>query len=321
MRGVTVTRSVLVTGGTGFLGRHLVGRLLQDGCAVALLQRSADPVDPRTELLRVERLDAAEIAHALAGRRFDWFFHLASYGVRPADRDIDTLFRVNIDATRTLVAIADISEARAVVIAGSGSEYKLEGVDEPVSEDHPLESCELYGASKAAGTLFAAALATAAGIPFAACRIFGVYGPGEPPHRLLPCLLKGLRQAQRVPLSAGLQQRDCLFVDDVIEALIATALALDAKPQQSILNVATGRPIEVREFAWTVARALEVPESLLGFGDLPMRSDESTMFSGNPARLRALTGWEPSVALTEGIRRSLVAEAANKPATYAELPR
>jgi UDP-glucose 4-epimerase len=321
MRGMTPARFVLVTGGNGFLGRRLVGRLLEDGCTVALLQRSADLVDHRIELLCVEHLDPIEIARVLAGRRFDWFFHLATYGVRPDHRDIDTLFRINIEATSALVAIAGTWRPRAVVVAGSGSEYHFEGVSAPVSEDHRLEQYKLYGASKAAATLFATAMATAGRFPFAACRIFGVYGPGEAPHRLLPCLLKGLRQQQRVPLSVGLQQRDFLFVDDVIDALIATALALEAKPQQSIFNVATGRPIEVREFARAVARALKAPESLLGFGDLSMRSDESMIFSGDPARLCALTGWKPSVTLAEGIRRSLEIESAKNHRTYAELPR
>jgi UDP-glucose 4-epimerase len=315
---MTPAHVVLVTGGNGFLGRRLVARLLADGCAVAMLQHSAAFVDRRTELLRVERLDPVEIARVLAGRRFDWFFHLASYGVQPNDRDIGTMFRINIEATSTLVAIAGTWRPRAVVIAGSGSEYQFEGVSAPVSENHPLEQHKLYGASKAAATLFAAAIATAEHFPFAACRIFGVYGPGEAPHRLLPCLLRGLRQEQRVPLSVGLQQRDFLFVDDVVDALIATAFALEAKPQQSIFNVATGRPIEVREFARAVARVLKVSESLLGFGDLSMRSDEPMIFSGDPARLRALTGWKPSVALAEGIRRSLEIESAEKHTAYAE---
>jgi len=76
----------------------------------------------------------------------------------------------------------------------------------------------------------------------------------------------------------------------------------------------------VREFARAVVRALEVPETLLGFGDVPMRADESLMFSGNPTRLRALTAWEPSVALAEGIQRSLELET-TRPARTANAER
>jgi nucleoside-diphosphate-sugar epimerase len=298
-------RSVLVTGGNGFIGRHLVRKLLDDGCAVALLQRSPDRIDPRTQLFHVDRLAPDEIAAVLKGRRFDWLFHLAGYGVRPHDRDLETMFRINVDVTRELMNAAAGWAPRAVIVAGSGSEYRLEGVERPVTEDWPLEPYEPYGALKAAGTLCAAAIAAARRVPFAACRIFGVYGPGEAPHRLLPSLVNGLRANRRVPLSEGLQRRDFLFVSDVIEALTQTALALETDPQQLILNVGTGRPITVCEFAKTVAAILAVPETRLGFGDIPMRTGETMVFSGDSAKLHRLTGWTPTIELRDGIRRHL----------------
>ena len=300
---MTAAHSVLVTGGNGFIGRHLVRRLLRDGCEVSLLQRSPDQIDPRAQILRVSRLGLDDMAAALASRRFDAVFHLAGYGIRPDERNPDIMFHVNVDVTRALVDIASSWPACAVVIAGSGSEYRLEGVDRPITEEHALECYKLYGASKAAGTLCATALAAARHIPFAACRIFGVYGPGEAPHRLLPCLMKGMHSNERIPLSSGRQQRDFLFVDDVIDALVRVAGALEREPRQFILNVGTGRPISVRDFARTAAATLDLAESRLGFGDIPLRPDDVMMFSGCPDKLHALTGWTATVGPSEGIQR------------------
>src|SRR6266478_4452631 len=136
---MTDVRSVLVTGGNGFIGRHLVRRLVSDGHAVTLLQRSSNSLSGVNELLHVDPFSRDTISAALSGRRFDWVFHLASYGVRPQDRDIEPMFRVNVDATQGLIEIASCWPPRALVLVSTGAEYAANGIDRPLSEDHPLE--------------------------------------------------------------------------------------------------------------------------------------------------------------------------------------
>jgi UDP-glucose 4-epimerase len=298
-------RTVLVTGGTGFIGRHLVRRLVDDSHEVTLLQRSAERVAGATEVLRIEEFAPTLIDRALAQRRFDWVFHLASYGVRPHDRQIEPMFRVNVEATRHIVQSAVAWSPHAVVIAGTGSEYRFDGVERPVTEDHPLEPYKPYGASKAAGTLCAAATARAALIPFAACRLFAVYGLNEAPHRLFPTLLRGFRSKTRVALSPGHQKRDLLFIDDAVDAFVAVARALESAPQQVILNICSGIPVTVRAFAETAARIYGTSLELLGFGEISIRPDEVMYFAGDPTRSHAFTGWRPRFDLERGIKRSI----------------
>jgi UDP-glucose 4-epimerase len=295
-------RRVLVTGGTGFIGRHLIGYLTAQGHEVTALQRSSEHLAGVVETITVTDLSPNTVTRALAGHRFDWLFHLAGYGVIPTDRAIGPMFGINVDVTRQLVQEAASWPARAVVVAGSGSEYDLTDVDAPVTEDHRLEAFKLYGASKAAGTLTALSVARHLELPLGVGRIFGVFGPGEPAHRLLPSLVRGLRSGHRVPLSEGRQRRDFLFVQDVVTALDAIARLLETEPGQLVLNVATGQPVSVRRFAEMVALALDAPLSLLGFGDLPMRPDDTRCFSGDPMLLTSRTGWIPRHELGEGIR-------------------
>jgi nucleoside-diphosphate-sugar epimerase len=291
------TPTVLLTGSTGFVGRHLAHRLAADGWAVTSLQRSSAPVPGVREILRVPELTADAVSRALAGRRFNRLFHLAAYGVKPDDRDPEPMFRINVDVTRRLVEEAARWPARASVFAGSGSEYDLSGVTKPVAEAHPLEALKL--------TLCALSSARALAAPLAVARLFGVFGPGEAPHRLLPTLVGRLGRSERVPLSDGSQQRDALHVDDAVEALLSLALALEDTPRQVVANVGSGKPATVRAFAETVAAVLGAPRSLLGFGELTRRPDEATCFAGDPSRLRALTGWEPRLDFDTGIRQAV----------------
>jgi len=297
--------SVLLTGATGFIGRHLARRLAATGCSVTALQRSPTPVPGVREVLRVTDLSPDAVSQALAGRRFDRLFHLPAYGVRPEDRDVERMFRINVDVTRALVESAARWPVRAAVFAGSGAEYDLSGVSAPVPETHPLETVKLYGASKAAGTLCAVSGACALAVPLAVARLFGVFGPGEAPHRLLPTLVGHLERNERVPLSEGSQQRDMLHVDDAVAALLALARTLEGAPQQAVVNVSSGRPATVRAFAETAAAALGAPMSLLGFGDVAQRPDETACFAGDPSRLTVLTGWQPRLGFEQGIREAV----------------
>jgi nucleoside-diphosphate-sugar epimerase len=298
-------RSVLLTGTTGFIGRHMAAQLKKAGHHVVSLQRSTETVPGVDEILVVPEFDVDTVSTKLKNRNFDWLVHLAGYGVRPGDRDAERMFRINVGVTHRLVQEACAWPAKAVFIAGSGSEYDTAAADKPVTEDHPLECSRIYGASKAAGSTRALVTASAHDLPLAVGRIFGVFGPGEPPHRLLPTLFHALGRRERVALSAGTQKRDLLYVDDIIAAALQLIDNVEQTRTNVVVNVASGVPVTVRSFVEIACEEFGAPKSLLGFGDVPLRSDETMCFSGDPTRLMRLTGWRPLYDLRSGIRRSL----------------
>jgi nucleoside-diphosphate-sugar epimerase len=293
--------SILVTGGTGFLGRHVVPALVRAGYTPTLLQRSPSPFEPDLETVQVDPLEGHALHRALHGRRFDRVLHLAAYGVQPTHRDADVMFRMNVDVTRALAMLAGGWRSRCMVVAGSGSEYDLSGSEGPVGERHPVEVRRLYGASKAAGSICALAAAAEHGLSLAVARLFGIYGPGEAPHRLLPSLIARLLKRDHVPLSQGRQRRDFVYVADAVDSLLGLLTRLGEGGEQHVFNVSTGQPLEVRHVAEMTARAIGAPRELLRFGELAPRADEVPCFSGDPSRLRAYTGWRPTTELTSGI--------------------
>ncbi len=260
--------NALVTGATGFVGVHLVARLLSDGCRVTVLARSSSvlPAEWR-DRVRVITCDEFSERHLrqLLDRPFEAIFHLAAYGVKPNQRDVDEIVRINMEMPAALARLCGEWRAR-MVMTGTFSEYRSPSSRELVPEDSPLEQGKLYGSSKAAGGLMAGAIAQSGGAGFRLLRLFKVYGAGEAPHRLLPALVSGLAKHERVAISAGTQVLDFVYIDDVIEAMVRADAHCREKGGIATWNVATGRAHSVREFAEQVAAAMNADASLLDFG-------------------------------------------------------
>ena len=146
-------------------------------------------------------------------------------------------------------------------------------------------------------------------MPLAVGRLFGVFGPGEAPHRLLPSLVRNLSARRRVPLSDGTQVRDVLPVAAVVDALLCLAKAVEADGGQHIVNVSSGDMATVRDFAEMTADAIGAPRALLGFGDIERRPDEVACFAGDPTRLLALANWRPYEPLSSAIEKAVAASA------------
>jgi nucleoside-diphosphate-sugar epimerase len=301
------SHKVLVTGASGFIGSHLVARLISEGKQVTVLARPSSDLPPDWHG-RIEMAVGSDFSERglreLLPARFDTVFHLAAYGVRPDHRDLDEMAAINVILPAALVGLCADWGAR-MVMAGTFSEYRNPVSRDPLTEDSPLEPRKLYGSSKAAGGLLASAIAASSATPFRLLRLFKVYGAGEAPHRLLPALVSGLAEQKRVAMSPGTQILDFVYVSDIVEAMVRADRHAEAKGGTATWNVATGRQHSVREFAECVARAMHVDLSLLEFGAIEMRKDDEPWLVGSPDLLESELGWKPSIGLDEGVRAAV----------------
>jgi nucleoside-diphosphate-sugar epimerase len=304
-----VGTNALVTGASGFIGAHLVSRLLSEGSRVTVLARSpgALPAEWRghVRIIACDDFTAGNLRRLL-DEPVETVFHLAAYGVKPTHRDIDEMLRINVELPAALVRLCTEWRAR-MVMAGTFSEYRSPSAQTRLLEDSPLEQGKLYGSSKAAGGLMTSAIANSSGAGFRLLRLFKVYGAGEAPHRLLPALVSGLGKRERVAISAGTQVLDFVYIDDVIEAMLRADAHCRDRGGIATWNVATGRAHSVREFAEHVVAAMNADASLLGFGTIAMRKDDEPWLVGSPDLLRAELGWQPSIGLDEGVRAAVEA--------------
>jgi nucleoside-diphosphate-sugar epimerase len=290
---------VLVTGASGFIGRHLVGRLQDRGCTVyAVSRRASIGANP----IVLPELTAPIIDEALQGLTLDAVVNLAAVGVYPGERDIATLTQVNSVLPCEILAVAAKRGANIYVQAGSSAEYAA-GSDELVlAESSALGWSKAYGATKAIATKLLPLWGTQHGTRVSILRFFNVYGPGEARHRLLPSLVTKLSNGEAVALSAGTQLRDFLYVLDVCDGVLALlqSMAKDVGLCGEY-NLCSGEPVSVAVFSRLVADAVGVSGDLLQFGTLPMRPDDLPRVVGDGHALRKVSGWRPRFSLAEGI--------------------
>lgn len=299
-------RRVLITGASGFIGRHLARTLHDAGADVHQLVRADAPTLHAAGTMIVADLSlpgaGADVVQRVAP---EVVFDLAGYGVDHGERDDALAWRLNAEWPAELASAVEEQErgwrGQRIVHAGSALEYGTASGD--LGESTTIHPTTTYGRSKAAGTDALLAGAAARGVRAAVARLFTVYGSGEHPERLLPTLRRASGGDGVIPLTAGTQRRDFTWVGDVVEGVLR--LGAVEGGSAGIVNLATGRLATVREFVERAAAELGIARDRLAFGALPTRAEEMAHDDVNVSRLRALTGWVPHTTIEAGIRRSI----------------
>ena len=300
----------LVTGANGFIGSSLVRRLVAEGVTVYAMVRTHADLSrlegiSGVKVIKVQSFELAELQQSLSKISAEIVFNLASYGVNPQDRDPEAMIEGNVNLVARLLLATAQWPLKWFVHTGSCSEYG--GNPQPntfISEDMPLQLTSLYGLAKAASVICGNAQALQLGTPFTTLRLFGVYGVGEGPHRLIPYLIDRLNRGESVDLTPGEQVRDLLYVDDAADAFIAAAQS-DNLDSYAVYNLCSSQPVRIRDAAEAVADAMNAPRNLLQFGKRPYRADEAMWIVGDNRRFKDATQWQPQIYFTDGIQRMI----------------
>ncbi|MEQ1727499.1 MAG: NAD(P)-dependent oxidoreductase [Vicinamibacterales bacterium] len=284
----------LVTGGGGFIGRHVIRRLLPLG-GVHALDRNATRHADGVESILVDLTDARAVGAVVRRIQPTAVIHLAASGVMPGADDVGRMVATNVVGTRNLLAaIAGARGLEAAVVLGSWFEYGAGGRDGAPSPSTP------YGVTKLAATMLAGA-ARSEGVPTVVLRPFQVYGPGEPAHRLIPALLERARAGEALTLRQAGIRRDWVFVEDVAEAVVrATSETAEGGP----FDIGTGRSTSVGEVARLAAALVGAPGPIEAAGTPPAGDEEREGVADVAAAARCL-GWRARHDLQQGLTATI----------------
>ena len=269
---------IFVTGGTGFIGKHVIKKLLVDGHDVALLEYKLAETD--------------KIAGQLKQFKPEAVLHLAWEGIPDYGEEASAK---NLVYGKNLLKVAEETNCKMFISTGSCWEYG--GEYGKLREDDPLNPKNPFASAKVMLCDYAKKWADEKNIKFFWLRIFYAYGPGQKSSSLIPHVINSFKNSADPQIKNLNGGNDFVYIDDVVQAL-AAVLKKSAGLKSSIFNIGSGKLIGVREVVRIIGKHYD-PNFSESSGSLP------SGFYADISKIEKETGWSPKVSIEEGIIKTI----------------
>lgn len=307
-------KSVLVTGGAGFIGSHLVDALLAHGASAVVavdnlflgsMENLAEA--QRSSRLKFYREDAADLSaldHILTQHRVEVVFNLATKALLYSFSNPEGAYMVNVEIMHALLYLQRKGAFQTLIHCSSSEAYGTAQTF-PMSESHPYVPATPYAAGKAAADLMALSYAHTFGNDLAVVRPFNNYGPRQNQTRGLEAVIpltaaRLMRGEAPIIYGDGEQTRDFIFVEDTVSGLLAAYAHSSARGQ--VLNLASGEELSIARVIKGICAYFKYD------GEIeyrPARVADVRRHRGDIQRARELLGFAPKIDFEEGLRRTL----------------
>jgi GDP-4-dehydro-6-deoxy-D-mannose reductase len=307
----------LVTGGSGFVGRHLAALLQEKGCGTWSLDRRGES-PPGTKPVRADLLDPEAVADAVAGSRPDLVFHLAARtpANAPESTPSDWLGGDPVATHHLLEAVrAHAPGARVLVISSSAVYGDVPPEALPIAETAPLQPTTLYGVAKAAVELVALRFHATHGLHVVRVRPFNLVGPGEPVGMLTSTLaaqVARIAAGDAPPVVRMRHRATSRDYADVRDAVHAYWLLLERGEPGEVYNVCSGSAVAIGHLAERLLALAGVEARIEETAPVPAPGDILAQ-AGDGTRLAAATGWAPRIPLDRSLGDLLASLAPDRP--------
>jgi len=301
---------ILVTGGAGFIGSHIVRKLLVEGHSVTALDNFSDFYDPAIKRANVAAFqndanviegdicDAAQVQRVVTEGKFDTIIHVAARaGVRPSVENPTAYIDTNITGTYNLLEAARVGNVKQFLFASSSSVYGL-ARKVPFSEDTPLpQTLSPYAATKLAGEHLCGNFSHLYGLRVVCMRFFTVYGPAQRPDLAIHKFTKRIDNGETIQqFGDGTTRRDYTYVDDIVQGVLG-ALSYRRSPFE-IFNLGESQTTTLSDLIGAIELTLGKKAQI---EYLPEQQGDMPLTCADIDKARALLGYNPRVKIAEGI--------------------
>ena len=303
---------VLVTGGAGFIGSHLVEKLLPDGYSVAILDDFNDFYDPQIKRANIAAVakdiavhdvdlrDGDKISNLFRREKFDAIAHLAARaGVRPSIQQPQLYYDANVAGSLHLLEGARTSGIERFIFASSSSVYGASKKVPFSEEEHLIQTLSPYAATKIGGEFLCSTYSHLYKMRIVALRYFTVYGARQRPDLAIHQFSRKIHAGEPIDqFGDGTTRRDYTYIDDIIQGTIA-ALNYNG-PMFDVFNLGESETIQLKDLIAAIENALGKKAKI---NRLPEQPGDMPLTCADISKARKLLGYNPKTKFSEGLPR------------------
>ncbi len=291
---------ILVTGGAGFIGSHLVDALIKRGAKVIVIDNLSigreKNINPRAEFHKLDIRNFNQISPLF--NEVDYVFHKAALRLWECEENPAEAIKTNIMGTFNVCQACVNAGVKKIIAASSASVYG-EGVYFPIDENHPLNNYSFYGAAKVANEQLFRAFWRKYGLNYITFRYFNVYGPRMDSRLVVMNFLNKIKKKERpIIFGNGLTTVDLIYINDVVKANI---LALKSKITNEVFNICTGKETSLKELLEII---LKITKS--NISPIYQPSDPRLIIKrscGSFEKAKKMLGFKPKISLEQGLKK------------------
>ncbi|HEX8965187.1 MAG TPA: NAD-dependent epimerase/dehydratase family protein [Patescibacteria group bacterium] len=295
----------LVTGATGFVGSHLVKRLINEKYTVHVLVRESSDTSkikdvlPKVYVHIVSLEDKQKLTESVSKIKPAYIFHLATNGLFSGiEKPFKEILKTNVLGTINLIEACNNIPYKCFVNTGSSSEYgEKEKIMTETDVCFPQSS---YALSKLTATLFCVKTAKENKKPIVTLRLFSPFGANDDNRRLIPYVIQNAKENKPISLSSPDSVRDYIYIKDVVDAYLA-CIKNAKKISGEIINIGSGKEYSIKEIVAAIT-SLTNSKSKIAWNSNKNKRFESTHWQANIRKAKKLLDWTPKYSFKQGLK-------------------